>query len=341
MRTAICGLGSIGRRHLSNLQALGEQDVVLVRSGKSTLGEEGLGDYPVESDLGAALERWEPEAVLITNPTALHLETAIPAALAGCHLFLEKPISHSMERVDELQQALAQGGGSLLVGYQFRFHPGLRWVRSLIREGAIGSVLSARAHWGEYLPDWHPWEDFRHSYSARAELGGGVLLTLSHPFDYLRWLLGDVRAVSAQAGSGRSLGIDVDASAEVVLDIEGGILASVHLDYYQRPPRHDLQVIGENGTIEWEAAEGVVHWWTAERQDWAEQEAPEGFERNSMFLEEMRHFRQIVREQAEPACTLQDGLAALQIALVARQAADQGRKVDIRNVEGGQVHEPE
>src|SRR3989304_4611174 len=97
------------------------------------------------------------------------------------------------------------------------------------RRGAIGAVLSARAHWGEHLPGWHPWEDFRGSYSARPDLGGGALLTLSHPFDYLRWMLGEVSAVSATIGARDSLGLEVDASAEVVLEFEAGTLARVPL----------------------------------------------------------------------------------------------------------------
>jgi predicted dehydrogenase len=330
MRTAICGLGSIGRRHLKNLYSLGEQDVVLVRSGKGALGSEGLEGYPVESDLEAALERWEPEAVLVTNPTSLHLQPAIPAALAGCHLFLEKPVSHSMERVDELRQALADGGGRALVGYQLRFNPGLRSVRSLVQEGAIGAVLSAHAHRGEYLPGWHPWEDYHGSYSARRDLGGGALLTLSHPFDYLRWILGEVAAVSAEIGGRDFLDVEVDTSAEAILEMQSGALVSVHLDYHQRPPRHDLKLIGEFGTIEWDEQSSAVRWWTEERGEWIEEPAPEGFERNSMYLEEMRHFRQVVRQEAEPACTLEDGVAALQIALAALRSAEEGRRVELR-----------
>jgi predicted dehydrogenase len=150
----------------------------------------------------------------------------------------------------------------------------------------------------------------------------------------LRWILGEVSAVSAQIGAHDPLDLEVDASAEVVLEFEAGALASVHLDYHQRPPRHGLLLVGEQGTIEWEAAGGAVRWWTAERGDWVEEAAPEGFERNSMFLEEMRHFRQVVREEAEPACTLEDGVAALQIALAARRSAGVGRRLELRVEEG-------
>ena len=166
MKFLIVGLGSIGRRHLHNLLALGESDILLYRTHKSTLPDDELQGYPVETDLATALS-WKPEAVIISNPTAMHLKAAIPAAEAGCHLLIEKPISHSMKVVSERVTAVQGGGGRVLVGYQFRFHPGLRKAAFLLGEMAIGGVLSVRAHWGEYLPGWHPWEDHRQGYSAR------------------------------------------------------------------------------------------------------------------------------------------------------------------------------
>jgi len=128
MRVMIAGFGSIGRRHFRNLLALGEKDIVLYRTHHSTLPEAELAGFPVETDLRAALA-YEPQAVIISNPTALHLDVAIPAAQCGCHLLVEKPISHSMARLDELQQAVKQNNVRVLVGYQFRFHPGLRLLK--------------------------------------------------------------------------------------------------------------------------------------------------------------------------------------------------------------------
>ena len=177
---------------------------------KSTLPDEGLNGLPVEDDLEKVLEKFHPDIVLVTNPTARHLDVAIQAANSGCNLFIEKPISNSMDRVDELESALANGGGKLLIGYHFRYSPGLRFAKSLVDEGAIGRPIQARVYWGEYLPDWHPWEDYRDSYSARSELGGGVVLTLSHPFDYLRWLFGDVEEVLGTIGNSGSLELEVE-----------------------------------------------------------------------------------------------------------------------------------
>ncbi|MDD2696216.1 MAG: Gfo/Idh/MocA family oxidoreductase [Anaerolineales bacterium] len=321
MTILIAGLGSIGRRHLRNLLALGEKDLLLLRSHHSTLPEAELEGWPVETELERALQH-KPEAVIISNPTALHLAIAIPAAEAGCHLLLEKPIADTTEGIEALRAALLKGGGKALVGYHFRFHPGLQRVAELVGAGRIGRPLSARAHWGEYLPGWHPWEDYRQGYSARKDLGGGVILTLSHPLDYLHWILGEVRAVWAFSGQLGDLEIQVEDTAEIGLRFENGALGSLHLDYNQRPPTHTLEIAGTLGTIRWDNADGVVNVFT-EAQGWERLPGPEGFERNHLFLEEMRHFLEVVRGQAEPACSLEDGYQALRLALAAHRSAQQ------------------
>ncbi|MGD8822307.1 MAG: Gfo/Idh/MocA family oxidoreductase, partial [Anaerolineales bacterium] len=139
----ICGLGSIGRRHLRNLQALGHKHLVLYRTGKSTLPDDELEGLPVENDLEAALERWQPAAAVIANPTSLHIPTAIVAAEAGCHLLLEKPISDSLKGIPRLTKVVDENHLQVLVGFQFRFHPGLQTIYQLLKDGRIGQPLSA------------------------------------------------------------------------------------------------------------------------------------------------------------------------------------------------------
>ena len=188
MKFLIVGYGSIGRRHMRNLLALGEKDILLFRTRQSTLAEDELQGFVVETDLSKALAH-RPDAVIIGNPTANHIEAALPAAKQGCHILIEKPVSHRLEDALEFKQVVEQSGTRVLVGFQFRFHPGLLKIKEILASGEVGRPIDVRAHWGEYLPDWHPWEDYRKSYSARADLGGGAALTLSHPLDFLRWLL--------------------------------------------------------------------------------------------------------------------------------------------------------
>jgi predicted dehydrogenase len=322
----IAGLGSIGRRHLRNLRSLGHTNFVLYRSHHSTLPDAELEDIPTETDLQAALAH-QPVAAIVSNPTSLHLPVAIAAAQSGCHLFLEKPISHNLDGLDELAVRVKQHRVKVLVGFQFRFHPGLQAVKQLLQSGAIGTPVYAHAHWGEYLPSWHPWEDYRSSYSARSDLGGGVILTLCHPLDYLRWLLGEVKTISATVGQRSSLELDVEDMADITLEFEAGAIATVHLDYIQQPPTHTLHITGQQGSLRWDNTDGAVHWYEAKRGDWQTLTLAPNFERNSMFLAEMQHFLDCVAGKAEPLVTLEDGVKGLAIALAAKEGS-KGRNLD-------------
>ncbi len=326
MKFLIAGFGSIGRRHFRNLLALGERDIVLYRTRRSTLDDAELEGYTVETNLDAALAH-RPDALIVANPTALHLDVAIPAARAGCSILMEKPVSHSLERLGELESALAAGGGQLFVGFQFRFHPGLQAADTLLREGAIGRPLAVHAHWGEYLPNWHPWEDYRLSYSARGDLGGGVVLTLSHPLDYLRWLLGEVAGLWAFAGQFSDLEVQVDDLAEIGLRFANGAVGGLHLNYVQQPPVHRLEIAGSAGTLTWDNADGAARLYRAQTGAWEVFAPPPGFERNDLFLAELRHFIEVARGEARPVCGLQDGVRALELALAVHQSAREERLI--------------
>ena len=195
---------------------------------------------PVETDIQEALKKHKPDAVIVANPTSMHLDIAIPAAEAGCHILLEKPVSNSLERLDILQQAAQKSGSRILVGFQFRYHPTLNKARELIQANALGKILTVHAHWGEYLPQWHPWEDYRQSYAARADLGGGVIVTLTHPLDYLRFIIGEVESLWSFNGHISPLEVDVEDVAEIGLKFKNGAIGGVHLNYVQRPPVHRL-----------------------------------------------------------------------------------------------------
>ena len=331
MKFLIAGLGSIGRRHLRNLVSLGERDIVLYRTHHATLPDGELKDYPVETDLATALKRHKPDAVIVANPTALHMDVAIPAAEAGCAVLLEKPIAQDLDRIDDFRKAGKRNEGRTLVGFQFRFHPTLQKAAELIQAGAAGRILAVHAHWGEYLPDWHPWEDYRRGYAARADLGGGVIATLAHPFDYLRWLVGEIDSVWSFNAHLSPLEMDVEDTAEVGLHFAGGAIGGVHLNYVQRPPSHRLEIVGTTGTLRWDNADGILDfirsptefgaWNAGPSKPVTERHAPPaGFERNVMFVDLMKHFVTVTRGETRPVCALEDGAKALELVLAARRS---------------------
>lgn len=316
----IVGFGSAGRRHFRNLRELGYSEFIFYRTHKGTLEDDEPSDWPTFTNLEAALAL-QPTVAVIANPTSLHLDVAIPAARAGCHLFIEKPLSHTLEGCSELS-ALVEGQNLItMVGFQFRFHPLLISLRRQLQAGRIGSVLSARAEWGEYVADWHPWEDYRHSYSTRPDLGGGTILTLIHPIDYLYWLFGSVREVHASARSVPSLKTQIrDDIAEIILEFESGVLGQVHLDYVQRPPVHTLTVVGDQGRADFDYHAGSLLWHFKDGTE-ETQSLPPNFERNHMFLNEMEHFLGCVTERKATTVPLSEGIDVLEIALKARQKA--------------------
>ncbi len=331
MKFLIAGLGSIGRRHFRNLIALGEKDIVLLRTRKATLPDDELAGYTVETDLAEALKKHKPDAVVVANPTSLHLDVAIPAAEAGCHILLEKPVSHSLDRLDLLEKAAAKSGSKILVGFQFRYHPTLNKARELIQSGALGKILTVHVHWGEYLPQWHPWEDYRQSYAARADLGGGVIVTLTHPLDYLRFLLGDVASLWSFNEHLSALELDVEDFAEIGLKFSSGAVGGVHINYFQRPGVHKLEIVGTDGTMRWDNADGILHLFKMPAPFGYYSDLPpapvtesfsppQGFERNQLFIAQTKHFIDIVRGDAQPICTLTDGVRALQMALAAYES---------------------
>jgi predicted dehydrogenase len=327
MRFLIAGFGSIGRRHFRNLISLGYDDIILYRSNKSTLDTDEIRGFVVETDLEKALAH-KPDALIISNPTAYHLDVAIPAALQGCHLFFEKPISDSLDRISELRKALEIGGGKAMTGFQYRFHPGLQQTKNWIDDGFIGNVVAARAHWGEYLPGWHPWEDHRKSYSARKDLGGGVILTLCHPIDYLRWIFGEIHSVWSSYSSIEHLQIDSEGTADISLLFKN-IIGHVHLNYIQRPGKHVLEIIGDSGTITWDNKDGVARCYTAKEEKWHEFAPAPEFERNTLFIDEMQNFIEFINGKEEPMCTLEDGIRIQEIISAIYQSQIEKRRIDL------------
>ena len=339
----IAGLGSIGRRHFRNLVSLGEKDIVLLRSHRATLPDDELAGYPVETDLREALKKHKPDAVIVANPTSLHLDTAIPAAEAGCHILLEKPISYSTERLDQLEKVVKKSGSKVLVAFQFRFHPSLIKAKQLISDGEIGRVISAHVHFGEYLPAWHPWEDYRVGYAARADMGGGVVLTQCHALDYLPWLVGKVKSVWGFTAKLSDLEVDVEDTAKIGLRFESGALGSLHLDFNQQPPSHRFEVIGTKGTLKWDLSNGATRIYRASPEslaistgmgikaggEWEAYPLADGWERNLMFLEQMKHFVAVVRGEAEPICTLDDGVRVMKLISAVHQSQNTGRLIEL------------
>jgi predicted dehydrogenase len=319
-RILIAGFGSIGRRHLRNLMELGIRDIMLLRRRNEPLTD--ARQFPIFTDLAKALEN-RPNVVIVSNPTAYHLQVALPAARAGCDLFIEKPLSNSWDGIEDLLSVVREKGLVAALGFDLRFDPGLCRVKKLLEEESIGQVIGIQAQVGQYLPDWHPGEDYREGVSARAEKGGGVILDLIHELDYVTWLLGPVAEIFCFAGKVSSLKIDTEDTAAMALKFTSGALGTIHLDYIQRAPSRTCKIVGEQGTIEWDYFGKKVLWYKPNEH------TPERFEfscsqRNDRFFEEMRHLLACLERKEQPKVDLLTGSRTLKLALAAKQSAATG-----------------
>ena len=324
----LVGYGSIGRRHLANLHALGVEDWAIVHTGAGTVAFEPPGPARVYPTLDDALREEKLTFAVVANPTALHRSTAQTCLRHGCHVLLEKPVSHTIEGLDDLTTALGASDARLLTGFQFRFDAGLRRVDELLGSGDLGTPLHARATWGEYLPDWHPWEDWRTGYAARPELGGGVHHTICHPVDYLRMLFGEPVGVRGSLSAMHPLGLEVAEAADVSLRFDDGLSVELHLDYWRRPRQHRLDVTCTDGALAWNYVAGRVAACRATDGEWHTEDLGGLDARDELFVAEARHFLDVVSGDDTPTCTLADGVAAVRIAdAVERSSARGGAEI--------------
>jgi len=333
MKFLICGMGSIGQRHTRILKKLigDEAEIAAYRSRKldiviSDTLEAKQGVNPEEfynirsfTDFVAALE-WKPDAVFVTNPISMHVSTAIAAARAGSHIFIEKPLAHSMDGVKELQEIVKEKKLVCMIGYQLRFHPAYKKIHSLIEKQILGDIVMADLHFGEWLPGMHPYEDYRDSHAARSDQGGGAILCLSHELDIAYWLFGQPKSIYAAGGHLSSLEMDVEDTADITLLCEGNSSSfpvHIHLDFLQKPAHRYIHIVGDKGKIHFD-------YYT---NDLRISLLPEGkeevvsysdFRRNDMFEDELQSFIDSIKMGTPPPVPLEDGLAVLQVALNAR-----------------------
>src|SRR2546428_815408 len=332
MRFVVIGAGSIGQRHLKNLLALGHDVVAVLDPSEDRRAEVRrvapaqcltTGDDGEASGCGA-------EGAVICSPTARHLDRARAALARGWHVFVEKPLAHTLEGTDALVEEAGRAGRTVLVGCTLRFLPSLVLVKRLVEEGRIGRPLAARAHCGYYLPFWRPGTDYREGYGARQATGGGIILDSIHEFDYLTWLLGRPREVFAYAGRVSSLEIDTEDNADVLLRFDYGAVANIHLDSLQRTYRRACDFIGEDGVIAWDyITQSVAVYGKEDRRVEVFQESI-NTERNQMFVDEMRHFVRCIQAGEPPVLDAAGGPAILEGPLPAKAPATKGPPLKLR-----------
>lgn len=325
MRALVVGGGSIGKRHLHNLKPLDIGPIALVEPDiqrRELLCKDNavVGFETLKQGL-----EWQPNFVVIASPTHLHIEQALEAARRGCHLFIEKPLTHTPHGLNELLSVVDDKGLISLIGCNMRFHPGPAKVKELLEQKVIGRVLFARIHTGSYLPEWRPWQDYRKSYSANRSMGGGCLLDCIHEIDLARWYLGEVEEVFCKAVHSGSLDIDVEDVAILICQHINGVLSEVHLDYVQRTYERGCQIVGERGSIFWDFKKQAVRWFDADQNKWNTFSQSKKWQLNQMFVDELKHFLECISQNKQTVLPISDAIKLMNVVFTAKASAKSGQ----------------
>ncbi len=265
-----------------------------------------------------------PQASVIANPVPFHVDTAIALMEAGSHVLVEKPVAEKLESARILIVAARRYQRLLQVGYNMRFLNSLGKFRELIHAGVVGKVLSVRCEVGQYLPSWRPGTDYRQGVSANKNLGGGVLLELSHELDYLRWIFGEINWVSAWSGRQSSLEIDVEDSVHLTLGFMpgsagDGLVGTVNLDFIRHDKTRVCTAIGETGSLRWNGVNGAVERWMAGQNDWGRL-YQFTHERDDTYRRQWQHFTGCINSGKSPNVAGEDGLAVLRVIAAVRES---------------------
>ena len=334
MKVLFVGLGSAGQRHLRNLKRLYGNDVMVmayrvrglqrmfndnmqIQEGKELEKEFGIRVY--DNYDNALSDR--PDIVFITNRNSEHMKYALKAAYAGCHLFIEKPISDTLDEVDVLDSIIRENNKIAYVGYQNRLHPCIKKAKEILDKKLLGNIYMVYSELGEYLPKMHPWEDYRKMHEANSVLGGGVAICQLHELDYLYYLFGMPEEAYSIGGKRSSLEIDVEDSVTALCRYHrdgSEFSVNVHLDFLQSPPVRHCKMAGEYGRMEFDLINNEYSIYLTDGE--TEHRKFDDFVRNDMFMEELELFMKAVEGKVAPLISIQEGKKSIEFALALKES---------------------
>ena len=309
----ICGAGSIGERHIKNLLKIGYKDIILFRREKKNLRtiKKKIKQF---TSLEKALSQ-KPDIAIITNPTNQHIDTAIKCARSNCHLFIEKPLSNNLKKVNLLSKICVKKKLICSTGFMMRYHPLIKKIKKIIDFKKIGKIIHYTSQWGEDLRLWHPWEDYKISYAANDKMGGGPTLTLSHDIDLAIWFCNqEIKKKYINLNYGSALDIKTHHSSDIILKFKNNTTANIHLDFYQNPPKRTIEIVGTKGRLEFDYFSSVLKHFLSNSAKVKTYKLIK-FNRNDMFLDEIKHFLVCVKKNLGAPIPIDESIKSLKLSI--------------------------
>ncbi len=301
LKVCFVGIGSIAKRHIRNLQAVcNSRGIDLYidafrRKKESVDGADNIYDSPEDVP-------GDYDVIFITNPTDMHLESLKLFHDKGKHFFIEKPVV-PLTQIVKAKSFATRNDSVYYVAAPLRYNAVIQWIKNNISPEDVFSVRSISS---SYLPEWRPGQDYRDTYSAHKDMGGGVSIDLIHEWDYLTYLFGPPVQVQAMIGKKSNLEIDSDDFAIYIADYPDKI-AELHLDYFGRKTIREIQIFTEAETIIGDIANNQIHFSvTGKTLDFHE-------ERDDYQKRELIHFLEMIERKTDIEDGYHHGIDLLQL----------------------------
>lgn len=325
----VIGSGSIARRHIANIKVLyGEVQVGCTSASGRSLSLEEVGADLIYKNFDDALKA-KPTLAIVASPAPMHITQAAALLKAGIPVLIEKPLSDSLKNFSASAKILEENSEKVEIAYNLRYMPSAIQLKKLLEANVVGHIHRVTIDVGQYLPDWRPATDYRHNVSARRELGGGVLLELSHELDYLTWFFGGFEKVYCVASTSGTLDIDVEDSAYAILTRSDGLVASLHMDFLQRTPARTCKIVGDSGTLIWDLLRNTIVTYNIQGEEEIIFSDP-GYNRNNMYLDEISRFVKVARGELKPSVDIYEALKVLNLIEAMKYSSKIRQVVDIR-----------
>ena len=324
----IVGYGSIGKRHLKNISKSTNAKIIVLTKQKNLSKLQKNNIFVVDS-LKEALS-YKPDIGFVTNETNLHVDTTITLADNNMHLFLEKPLSHSMKNVIKLKNIIKKKKLISQIGCHMRFHPCIKKIKNILEKNTLGRIISVGIESSSFLPDWHPYEDYRLGYAARDELGGGISLTCIHEIDLLYWFFGMPNKVFSVTGKFSDLEVKTDDLSVMTFLLKNRIVGEIHLDYFQRPEFKSCKIKGTKGTLYWDSTTNEVKIFNHRSKRWKSVIQIKNFKKNTMYVDEVKYFFNAIKKKHKTMNDIDDGIKTLGIVLGAKKSSKLGKLITIK-----------
>ncbi len=246
--------------------------------------------------LESAFSEHKYDAVFITNPSAMHLNIVLNCLAYKTNIFVEKPLCVSFEEAKRINDKFKNTDSILYVGYQTHFDPVFNQVKNLTSKKKLGDVVSVRFEWCTFLPDHHKYENYRKGYAARRDLGGGVMLGLSHEIDAIISLFGMPNTVKAIETKNKKLDINADDTVMVLFGYSQKnqkFPLSLILSYSQVFETRNFKIQFEDGLIDCDLNKGTLS--VIDRRNlYTSQTFDSNLSRNDIFLAQTKNFMNAV-----------------------------------------------